>query len=621
MREIKADNGSNPHLTAISQPVRQESIDVWPFSNEKPSPFHFPKRVDRARLSRKLNEALAAAHPLILVSAPAGFGKTTCISAWIETVEACPVAWLSLDSMDNDPARFFTYLCAALQTVDGRLGVEVSGMLRAGQLPAAEKIVESLLGEIQETDGPFLLVLDDFHVIQNSLILQVLEKMIANPPAAMHLVIITREDPPLPVARLRAHARLTEIRAEDLRFTASEGEAFLNAVMNLGLAPADVAALEERTEGWIAGLQLAGLSVRDRGDRSAFISHLSGSHRFILSYLTEEVLSRQSEDTQQFLLETSILDRLCGDLCNWVTGRSNSQALLEQFFTANLFLISLDEEQKWYRYHHLFADLLRNRQNTLHKDRTAELNRRASLWYVQAGMLSEAMAHAIAAADYAAAVQLLEAHATEMLIQGYAKTVEEWMQAIPLEWRSQSPKASLAFAWKHLLHGDILLVFPYVERLQVIFSGSQGKPEADPSLKAEWLALRSTLLSWQGQPVESIALARQALEIVPEQDGYVRSLIYMGMAGAYQQTGDYDRSLDAFQKIIRYGQSGGNFISEMLGISGLVQMALQHGKYRLAFEVASRGIERVEQLGFRFTDQRGRLRRARSGLLPVAADR
>jgi LuxR family maltose regulon positive regulatory protein len=558
-----------------------------------------PRRVQRPRLVQKLNAGLQAGRRITLISAPAGFGKTTCVSEWVNHRDY-PVTWLSLDPADNDPERFFAYFVAALQKMAQNLGLEIVGMLRTGQLPTPEALSTILINDLLQMESgqtPFVVVLDDFHVIQDRLILTVMEKFVANLPPSLHLVLCTREDPDLPLARLRANNQLTEIRAGDLRFTRAEADHFLNETLALCLSQADIAILEDRAEGWIAGLQLAGLSVRDRADPSQFIATLSGSHRFILSYLTEEVLNHQSADTRQFLLETSILERLCGELCNAVTGRGNSHELLEQFFNANLFLISLDDEQHWYRYHHLFGELLRERQKILDKDGTRELHRRASDWYAQAGMIGEAIQHALTAGDYGAATQLLEEHATEMLIQGYVKTVEDWMQAIPAEWRAQNPRVNLAFAWKHLLHHDFPRAFPFIERLQALFAGFQGSEAPPAALQAEWLALQAMLLDGQGQAEAGLALTEQALTLVPEKEGYVRSLIYMGMAIAHQLLGDYNHSLEAYRKIIQYGQSGGSFICEMLGLSGLLQMVLQHGKYRLAFEVATQGIARIEQLG------------------------
>ncbi|MFW9805085.1 MAG: LuxR C-terminal-related transcriptional regulator, partial [Candidatus Thorarchaeota archaeon] len=511
--------------------------------------------------------------------------------------------WLSLDPADDDPGRFFAYFVAALQKVDANLGQEIEGVLRAGELPPGRVISTTLVNDILALEGRFLLVLDDFHVIQDRFILQVLEHLVANLPSPLHLVLLTREDPPLPLARLRANNRLTEIRARDLRYTGPEAERFLNEVMDLPLSQADIAALEDKTEGWIVGLQLAGLAVRDQADPSSFIDNLTGSHRFILSYLTQEVLSRQPEEIRHFLLQTSILDKLNGDLCNAVTGRSDGRALLERLFNANLFLIPLDDEGRWYRYHHLFVDLLRDLQTALPKDKTAELHQRASHWYAQAGMgehktfASEAIQHALAAEDYALAVDLLESHALEMIMQGYAKTVNGWVQAIPPEWGSQSPRTNLAFAWMHLLRGAYAQASPYLERLEGSFSASQVSEEDRQSLKAEWLVMQSLLLNMEGKITESLALADQALEIAPEEDNRVVSLAYFGLASAYQAMENYELAVGAYQMAIQHGRAAENRIAEMMSTSGLAQMAFEHGQLHLAFEIAAPISDRVEQSG------------------------
>ncbi|MGD9099077.1 MAG: LuxR C-terminal-related transcriptional regulator [Anaerolineae bacterium] len=571
----------------------------------QPSPP--PQRVPRPHLSQRLHQGLEAGRQITLVSAPAGFGKTTCVSAWLDTLESWPVAWLSLDPSDDDPGRFFAYFVAALQKVDQNLGREIKDVLRAGQLPPGEIISATLINDILEAGDRFLLVLDDFQVIQDRFILQVLEKLVANLPQPLHLVLLTREDPSLPLARLRANNQLTEIRARDLRFSERDAARFLNEVMGLDLSPADIATLEERTEGWIVGLQLAGLSIRDRADSSHFIATLSGSHRFILGYLTEQVLSQQPREVQDFLLQTSILGRLNGDLCDAVTGRADSHALLERLFNANLFLIPLDDEQQWYRYHHLFADLLRDLQNARQEDQTTELHQRASQWYAQAGdargtFAGEAIQHALAAADYALAVDLLESHATDMIMQGYAKTVDGWVQAIPQEWRSSSSKTHLAFAWMHALRGNYPQAFSYLEQLQAIFqAGEREAPSvhsADPrSDKAEWLALQSLMLNMQGKATESETLLDQALEIAPQEDDRVRSLIYMGLAGAYQLGQDYPRAMEAYQKSIQHGRASANSVAEMMSVAGLASMALEHGQLHLAFEIASPVSARVERSG------------------------
>ena len=398
-----------------------------------------PRRVHRAALVQRLDEGLQAGHCLSLISAPAGFGKTTCVLEWLAALPR-PAAWLSLDSADNDPARFFTYLAAALHKVDPSLGRDMEGTLQSGQLPAPEAITAALVNDLLQVPQHFVLVLDDFHLIQESTVLHTFETLLGNLPPPLHLVIITREDPQLPLARLRAHNRLTEIRAADLRFSGVDTTAFLNEVMGLSLALDEVVELESRTEGWIVGLQLAGLSMRDGSDPAAFINKLTGSHRHILNYLTEEVLQRLPEDLHTFLLQTSILDKLHGDLCDAVTGRSDSSQLLERLLTANLFLIPLDDEQHWYRYHHLFADLLRSYQARLRKAEVAELHQRAAAWYAQAGFPGEAIQHALAAQDYPLALSLLEANIMPLLMRGYARTVETWLKAFPARGPAQQPQ-------------------------------------------------------------------------------------------------------------------------------------------------------------------------------------
>lgn len=557
--------------------------------------------VQRPHLSQRLDEGLELGRQITLVSAPAGFGKTTCVSEWLKALEGrCRVTWLSLDPADDDPVRFFACFVAALQEVDATLGRELEGVLRSAQLPPGEIIGATLIDDILALEDRFLLVLDDFHVIQDRFILQVLEMLVANLPQPLHLVLITREDPPLPLARLRANNLLTEIRARDLRFSTRDIDRFLNEAMGLSLSQADIAVLEEKTEGWIVGLQLVGLSARDRPNPSQFIAGLSGSHRYILSYLTEQVLRRQPEEIHHFLLRTSILDRLNGDLCDAVTGRSHSRALLERLFNANLFLIPLDDEGHWYRYHHLFADLLRDLQNVLQKDETAELHRRAGHWYAAAGeaFVSEAIRHALAAEDYALVVDLLEEHAMGMIMQGYAKTVNGWVQAIPWAWRSQSPRTDLALAWMHLLQGAYAQASPYLERSRDLFAGAQTGSqlgEEGRSLKAEWLVMQSLILNMQGKAAQGADLANEALAIAPQADSRVRSLAYWGLASACRDMEAYERAADAYQMAIQHGRATEHSIAEMMSIAGLSQMVLDRGQLHLSFEIASQAVDRIER--------------------------
>jgi LuxR family maltose regulon positive regulatory protein len=597
-------------------------------------PRPLPKRVERPHLIRRLDEGLAAGKRVTLVSAPAGFGKTVCIGVWLDGLDL-PTAWLSLDETDDDPGRFFSYLIAALQTVDANIGGEIEGVLRAGQLPPSEIISATLINDILDVESQFILVLDDFQAIQDGFIMEVLETLLANQPDSVHLVLLTREDPPLPLARLRAGTQLSEMRAGDLRFSNQEAACFLNEVMGLSLSQADVKALEERTEGWIAGLQLAAIAALGERDQpggptatpgmtltadlqerraSDFVANLSGSHRFILNYLTEEVVGRQEDDVQRFLLQTSILEALNGELCDAVTGRTDSRELLESLFNANLFVVPLDDEGHWYRYHRLFADMLRDLQNSRHEEETAELHRRASEWYVRRSTVNkaeghpeersayanQAIRHALVGGDYAAAVEMIESHAMDMLMQWHVKTVEGWMKAIPPEWAAQSPRANLAFAWMYLMRGNPERAAPYLERLPALFSSPQVVGR-DAGLEAKWLALQAMLLNAQGQPAQALELAGGALKIAsqvsPQQDAQALSLIYMVQANAYQQLQDDEQAMQAFQSIVMSGQVEGNSVIEMLGISGLALLAIQRGQYHYAFEIARRGIERIERSG------------------------
>ena len=350
-----------------------------------------PKQVVRPRLIQRLNEGLE--RKLILVSAAAGFGKTTLLSEWIASFTASPsstdrgetyrVAWLSLDVGDSDLARFLAYLVAALQTITPGVGNNVLAALQV-QAPSPEALLTSLLNDLAAIPVPFVVVLDDYHALDAPPVDQAVAFLLEYLPPQMHLVIASRQDPPLPLARLRARGQMTELRAADLRFTSAEAATFLNTAMGLSLSEAQIAAMETRTEGWIAGLHLAALSMQGRADTGAFVASFSGSHRFVLDYLVEEVLQRQSASVREFLLSTAILDRLCGPLCDAVTQdpAAAGQKTLVTLERANLFIVPLDNERRWYRYHHLFSELLRQRlHQQLPADTITELHIRASIWY------------------------------------------------------------------------------------------------------------------------------------------------------------------------------------------------------------------------------------------------
>ena len=370
-----------------------------------------PDLVLRSRLTERLQAD--AWHPFTLISAPAGFGKTTLVSEWVRANE-WPSVWISLDEGDNDLSRFLSYIITALQNINIDIGKAALGALQASQSPPIEAILIDVLNGITAISDDFILVLDDYHVITAQPIHDAVNFLLGHLPPQMHLVVCTRADPPLAVSRLRARGQMTELRAADLRFTHDEAIVFLSTLLGPDLSDEDVAALETRTEGWIAGLQLAVLSMQGRGNKHNFIEAFTGSQRHILDYLTAEVFQQQSEHIQTFLLQTSILSQLTGPLCNAVTGQSEGQAILEQLEATNLFLVSLDDERRWYRYHHLFSNALQHYLEREGKEHGVTLlHQRASDWYANNGLLDEALEHALAAADSHRAADLVEGSRVE----------------------------------------------------------------------------------------------------------------------------------------------------------------------------------------------------------------
>ena len=413
-----------------------------------------PGIVTRPRLTERLNAGLAKAGKLTLVSAPAGFGKTTLVSEWIAQCER-PAAWLSLDEGDNDLTRFLSYLIAALQTVKTGIGESLLTMIQSHQLPQTETILTALLNELVTITQGFVLVLDDYHVIDSKPIDEALAFFVERFSPQMHLVIATREDPHLPLARLRSRGQLIELRAADLRFTPAEASEFLNCIVGLRLSDGDIAALETRTEGWIAGLQLAALSMQGREDIARFIHAFTGSHRFVLDYLAEEVLQRQPESTRNFLLQTAILERFCAPLCNAVTERDDGKDMLSTLEDSNLFLVPLDDQRQWYRYHHLFAEVLQSYLLQEQPDQMPKLHRRASIWFEENHLTDDAIPHALAAKDFERAANLIERVWREKDLTYQYDTWIGWVKSLPDEIVRVRPVMSVGYAWALLGIGDL----------------------------------------------------------------------------------------------------------------------------------------------------------------------
>lgn len=562
--------------------------------------FHIPglrlHGVSRPRLTERLIAGLHQPGRFALLSGPAGFGKTTLLAEFLAETRQ-PVAWLSLDEADNDPIRFWTYLITACQSVQPEIGEAGLALLQSPQSLPDETLPTVLINDMARLEKELVLVLDDYQMIENASIHSGVSFLLEHLPEKFHPVLSTRIDPPWPLARFRARDQLVEIRAADLRFTPDETAAFLGECMGLHLSAEDVAALEARTEGWIASLQLAAISMKGRKDVAGFIKAFTGSHVFVAEYLIEEVLEHQTEEVKAFLLQTSILERLNAGLCEAVTRRSDAQEVLKGLFQANLFLLPLDDEARWFRYHQLFADLLKaHLRQSLSAQAIAALHQRAAAWYEQAGMTNEAMDHLLAAPDYAQAVRLLERIAKPMILKAYFKTVEDWLRAIPAEYWSGSPQTNMTYAWMFLMRRNFAQAAPHIERLQALFSGPEAG-EIGASLQGEWLALQSVLLNSQGKLAESRDLAEQALKLLPEEEAQVRTMTYMALANAYREMLDYERSIKAAQGMIQNSRAAGDLPSEIFGLSFLGLVVLQEGRLHSACEFASQGLRLAERTG------------------------
>ena len=482
-------------------------------------------RLHLVRRERLVDRLLSQGkRPLTLIAAPAGFGKTTLVSEWIVQDDQ-KVAWLSLDNDDNDPARFLTYLIAALQTCQAAMGETALTALAAPQAPPAKALLTLLINELGTLAAPLTLVLDDYHVITAQPIHEALTFLIDHLPPHLRLIITTRVDPPLPLARWRVRNQLADVRADDLRFTPLETATFLNDVMGLTLSAAEITALETRTEGWIAGLQLAALSMQGRADVSGFIQAFSGSNRHVLSYLVEEVLNQRPEGTLDFLLQTSILDRLTAPLCNAVTGRSDSQPLLEKLEQANLFLIPLDDEGRWYRYHHLFAEVLRTRLQQSQPEALPMLHRRASTWFAAHYQLDRAMHHALASTDLDLAATLVEEHATTLMLQSQLVQLRNWVVQLPDDLIQTRPRLLLAQGWVLALVGQL----PEAEKL--LTSAPLQSLTLPADVAGELALLRAVIAGFQSDPT-ALTWAQQALALLPlsREDLRVTALNEIGLA-------------------------------------------------------------------------------------------
>lgn len=559
------------------------------------------KVVLRSRLTKKLTEGLVG--KVTLIAAPAGFGKSTLLGEWMagftpqvqeqqEVVNGgAHVAWLALDPDDNDPVRFLTYLIAGLRKFAPTVGETAMALATApGGLagaPAPKTILTLLVNDLSllaSEDNPprypYVLVLEDYHVITVQPIHEALTFLLDHLPAHVHIIITTRADPPLPLARWRARDQLSEIRADDLRFTPDEVATFLNDQMDLSLSADEVTTLGARTEGWIAGLQLVALSLQGRDDKAGFLQTFSGGHRYILNYLIEEVLNQQSKAVQGFLLCTAVLERLCGSLCDAVMGHGvagensppspyaptpprptslNGQAILEQLYHANLFLVPLDDEGQWYRYHQLFAEVLQHRLRQSQPELLPMLHHRASAWYAKNKLFTDAIRHALLAADFERTAELIEQIWPTIWSQGAVTTLLNWVQALPQAVLMAHPALWVSYAWALAFTGQIEAAEACLRQVEAMLQAPEAESDAAPTARNTLLgraaALHAMLAARRGEPAPAIHLAQYSLTLIPADALLLRGDAYFALGLAYQQNGALAEALQAYQAAVELGMA------------------------------------------------------------------
>jgi LuxR family maltose regulon positive regulatory protein len=568
-----------------------------------------PRNIVRQRLLDLLRTAHATDHhcKLTLLSAPAGFGKSTLLCDWVHSsshpYSVHALAWLSLDERENDPARFWLSFIAALRKSQPQFGEHLPAALHTHQTAPIEELLTAMLNEISILTEPCALLLEDYHVITAPAIHQALTFLLDRLPAQLRLVLTTRADPALPLARLRAHGELCELRAADLRFTLEETAAFLTQVMGLALSEREVAQLAEQTEGWIAGLQLAALSLQNQEHAQNFVQAFRGSNEFVADYLLEEVLSRQPSHIQAFLLHTSILKQLSGSLVNAVMGTEDGSALLEHVRQANLFIVPLDSERQWYRYHHLFADLLRVRLQETRPELIPVLYRRAIDWYEHKGLINEAIDHALEGRQFEQAAALIERYGGAMLTCGELATALRWLEGLPAGFILARARLCLLSAWAALLSRNVPMIPYYLAAAKRFL---QEQEQATEGLTQEVLGnvagIEAHIARYQARIADSITLSLQALqhlEALPARAAISRGAISLNLGYAYAAQGAVVEAGRVFERAESYGQASGNPYLALAALCNQARLYELQGKLRLAEERYLQALE----IGPRFGGQ------------------
>jgi LuxR family maltose regulon positive regulatory protein len=547
-----------------------------------------PNLVPRAHLVGRLDEGLRQGHKLTLVAAPAGFGKTTLTTEWLYStgmaISSRAIGWLSLDEGDNDPARFFTYLIAALRQIDESVGQAAQSLLGSPQMPHTESLATALVNDITAVPTNFVLVVDDYQFIHNALIHDALTFLLDHQPPQMHVLIATRTDPPLPLPRLRVRGQMTELRADDLRFTEEEAAAFLSQALGLSLDVEKVAALEARTEGWIAGLQMAALSMQKRENIADFVSAFSGSNRHVIDYLAEEVLTQQPEEIRDFLYQTSILSRFCAPLCDAIRETDgDAQAILECLERQNLFLVPLDDRREWYRYHRLFADFLRTE---LAAEEAAGLHLRAAHWLEAHGLMPEAvhhvLAHSAATGNTEETVRVITLAGSRALSEGALVTLLGWLDALPDEVVRASGWLASFKAWCLLMTGQAEVAVSYIESAEAGLSH-----DASPADRGRVLSLRCAVSDAE----DVLHMAPQALDLIGDADPLSRTGTLFILGDAQDAVGDVAGAIETFREAYHLGQRHGHQIMGAVALAHLAISVNYQGRRREAVALCRRGTE------------------------------
>jgi LuxR family maltose regulon positive regulatory protein len=545
---------------------------------------------------------------LTLVSAPAGSGKTTLVSEWL-AVSGRPTAWLSLDEGDSDPTRFLVYLVASLQRITPKMGEGVREALQSAQPPPVETALTGLLNEISNFLDKFFLVLDDYHVIEGNAVDKALTFLLDHLPPQMHLIITTRQDPQLPLPRLRARGQLIEVRAADLRFTNTEAAKFLNEVMGLALSAENIATLEDRTEGWIAGLQLAALSMQGQQDLAGFIRAFAGDHRYIVDYLVEEVLQRQPPPVRNFLLQTSILKRLNGSLCEAVTGQPEGKARLEALERGNFFIIGLDDKRQWYRYHHLFGEVLHTHLRAEQPGQVAVLHRHASEWFEQNGFTAEAIEHALAAGDFERVADLAEQALPGMRSSRQGATMLGWLNALPDQALRNRPVLKVGYGWALLACGHLDKVEAQLHEAEqwlapeteALHPQNQKMVVVDPTefqrVPGAIAIYRAALAQAHGDVAGAVKYASRALDLSAEDDHLIQGAATGLLGLAYWTSGDLEKAYRTYAEGMVKVQGAGNISDAISGAIARADIRLAQGHLHEAWHNYEQGLQLAKEQG------------------------